>query len=65
MAAVFIASVCRQKPGGKSDWPQTETDRELVSEGEDILAQQRGEMPTRYTGEAEDGHWANINVAYS
>ena len=36
-----------------------------MSEGEDILAQRRGEMPTRCRREAEDGHWTNVNVAYS
>lgn len=65
MVAVFITSFCRQKPRGKSDWLQTETERELVSEGEDILAQQRGEMPTRCRGKAEEGHWTNVNVVYS
>lgn len=65
MAAVFITSFCRQKPRGKSDRLQTETERELVSEGEDVLAQQRGEMPTRCRGRAEEGHWTNVNVAYS
>lgn len=63
MVAVFITSFCRQRPRGKSDWLQTE--RELVSEGEDILAQWRGEMPTRCRGETEEGHWTNVNVAYS
>lgn len=62
MAVVFITSFCRQKPRGRSDWLQTE--RELVSEGEDILAQQRGEMPTRCRGEAEEGHWTNVNVVF-
>lgn len=67
MVAVFITSFCRQKPRGKSDWLQTERqrERELVSEGEDILAQRRGEMPTRCRGEAVEGHWTNVNVAYS
>lgn len=36
-----------------------------MSEGEDILAQQRGEMPARCRGKAEEGHWTNVNVAYS
>lgn len=58
MVAVFITSFCRQKPRGKSDWLQTERqrgrERGLVSEGEDILAQRRGEMPTRCRGRALD-----------
>jgi len=37
----------------------------MVSEGEDILAQQRGEMPTRCRVKAEEEHWTNVNVAYS
>lgn len=47
---------------------QRDTEREgeeLVSEGVDILAQWRGEMPTRCRGEAEEGQWTNVNVAYS
>lgn len=31
MVAVFITSFCRQKPRGKSDWPQTERHRERAS----------------------------------
>lgn len=66
MVAVFITSFCRQKPRGKSDWIQTEreTEGELVSEEEDILAQQRGEMPTRCKVEAEEGHWTNASTAH-
>lgn len=40
-------------------------DSELVSEGEDILAQWRGEMPAHCREVAEDEHWTNVNVAYS
>lgn len=43
----------------------TARERELVSEGEDILAQWRGEMPTHCRGESEEGHWTNVNVADS
>lgn len=37
----------------------------MVSEGVDILAQQRGEMPTRCRGKAEEEYWTNLNVASS
>lgn len=47
-----LSPLCRQKPRGKSDWLQTEGRRGesdggvMLIEEEDILAQQRGEMPT-------------------
>lgn len=37
----------------------------MVSEGEDILAQQRGEMPTLCRVKAEEEPWINVSVAYS
>lgn len=67
MVAVFITSFCQHGPRGKSDWLQTERGREkdTVSEGEDILAHRRGEMPTLGIVETEEEHWTNVNVAHS
>lgn len=62
MAAVFIISFLPTEARGQIRLASDrETERELVREGEDTLAQQRGEMPTRCRGMAEEGHWTNVN----
>lgn len=43
-----------------------DTERELVmvSEGEDVLAKRRGEIPAVCGVEFEEGHSTNVNTAY-